>query len=1623
MNTLSRIILVFLFPILFFVFFPLQSVYAGDMSAWSTEVSVDIDNTSNTNNLTDYSVLVVLNTQSLIAGGSMESDGRDIRFTAAQNDDTTFLDYWMETDTVDTTSTRLWVQVGNIPASSHRTIYIYYGNSGAAAYSDPDATFIEFINFNTDGVLSYGGGQDAQPAQYEILDSGRTLRMYGNNWKASNTSLTLGGQQKLDFSFKNAGAQAEINGVGLDINSTDLNSNWFYKADGTQSWGSYSTSPVYSGSGDYERLGTVLDDFSGNFSYLVFSNDADAGQATNVYYRDVRVRKYSSPEPTATILLPITRINFTTTARTTYQSVVSSAITVETQDETVSAQKVSSDTTILLNSASATGEFSLTEDPFISIASVTIAAGFSQASFYCRDSTTGTHALTASENPDQGWTDGAQDMTIEDLGLGTDSATVVVDNSACGPQTNYQVLITLNTQALISQGKMQADGDDIRILDSDNTTPLNYWIQTGTVNSTSTRIWVKVPGIPALSTKSLYLYYNNALAGPFSSGETTFDHFVNFGDDGVISYGAGQDVQPSHYGVQDGGQTLHVWGNNWKATNFSLTLDGSQRIDLSFKNSGTQAEINGLGLDTEINGLNANWFYKADGTQAWGLYSTTPVYSGSDGFEDLSVILDDFSGSFSYLVLANDADAGQPTDVYYRDVRVRKNSVCEPSTNVEMPIHQIVFTSAGQTVLEDRASSLITVETQDEISGAQVVSCDSVIELSSTSLDGQFSLTSSPFNPILSVTILAGSSSASFYYRDSAVGVHTLTAAENPSRGWTDGQQVITVEQIELIGDYRMKMTVDNSACPDAKTDFQVLVMLDTQTLVANTKMNADGSDIRFVADDEITELSYWIQTGTMNTIATHLWVKVPVIPASGTQTFYLYYGNNSAAAASDGDRTFIEYVNFDQDGVISYGAGQDAQASNYDILDNTRTLRMYGNNWKATNAVLTLANNSRIDFSFRNTGTQAEINGIGLDTEINGLNANWFYKAHGTQSWGSYATGPVYSGSGGWEDLEIVLDDFSGNFSYLVFSNDADAGQATNVYYRDVRVRKHSACQPLVSIGAEESIISQMVFATTEQTVIQHKASAVMTVETRNSSGGAVNVTIDTVIELSSTSSGGVFSDSPAFTSTVTRVTIPSGQSSVDFYYRDSIVGTPTIIVSERPARGWADASQTITVLSSVEDFLVEVSSPQIAGEKFGMIITALDDKGAVAISYNEPVTLSVNYVSPNVGNGQLSTTSVASFVNGEATIVNQSYSNCGTINIVVTNDNDPSKTGASGNVFFAPFDYVIHLDDIDATASGGAAGQHAVNKPFTAGITARKADGNACTSYQGPASLTVNDAGPSVFAPGNITPEALAASDWNNGVADIGNVLYDRWGEVTISCRDDTLTTRMATSEPVMFIPEDFQLLLSDPLPSRTFYYMDEVFTLTVRARDYNHEGISNYQGRIDFSGEGLSLPEEYAFTEDDAGQHKFDVVGLEGREEAQVTVHDTAHIDVKGLSDVLSIKRAKIKVFSAQGPIGVLEVEVAVIDDKGDIIVEDDSTLFRIVLSEFFDDDSAESGAEDVQSIMTAGKATVMVSDYQAETVDVTANSVPELDSMTGTIIFGTVSGSGLSIQFHRELKDPE
>ncbi len=273
--------------------------------SWRYRMKINISYTGQ-GNLTEYTVNVTIDTQSLITQGKMSPNCSDIVFTYYnQTTESEYeIPYWIESG-CNTTNTVIWVRVPLIRNSTNETIYMYYGNPNAKIYYDPDDVFEYFVNFTKLGVQSaYGSGQDITPNNWEIVND-TILHLWGNNWKGvyyGPIKIEGDGSQILEL-YMNGTDTAEIYGVGFDVDLDNVNDarGSFYKFAGSQAWG-LTPDQSYTNFGNWQRVYAILDDFSGQYLYFIFSNDDDADSNGNVWYKNVRVRKYATPEPTATVI-------------------------------------------------------------------------------------------------------------------------------------------------------------------------------------------------------------------------------------------------------------------------------------------------------------------------------------------------------------------------------------------------------------------------------------------------------------------------------------------------------------------------------------------------------------------------------------------------------------------------------------------------------------------------------------------------------------------------------------------------------------------------------------------------------------------------------------------------------------------------------------------------------------------------------------------------------------------------------------------------------------------------------------------------------------------------------------------------------------------------------------------------------------------------------------------------------------------------------------------------------------------------------------------------------------------------------------------------------------------------
>lgn len=148
---------------------------------------------------------------------------------------------------------------------------------------------------------------------------------------------------------------------------------------------------------------------------------------------------------------------------------------------------------------------------------------------------------------------------------------VTVTNSTGSSISNLQKLITVDTASLISAGKLQSDCDDLRFADSSGTA-LSYYIDSG-CNSSSTKIWVKIPSLSTGDT-TIYMYYGNDTATQ-GSDATDFDNLVNLVGYWTLNDGSGSTATDSSINGNDGTLTNSpTWSSSGEFSN-AISFDGT----------------------------------------------------------------------------------------------------------------------------------------------------------------------------------------------------------------------------------------------------------------------------------------------------------------------------------------------------------------------------------------------------------------------------------------------------------------------------------------------------------------------------------------------------------------------------------------------------------------------------------------------------------------------------------------------------------------------------------------------------------------------------------------------------------------------------------------------------------------------------------------------------------------------------------------------------------------------------------------------------------------------------------------------------------------------------------------
>jgi hypothetical protein len=110
-----------------------------------------------------------------------------------------------------------------------------------------------------------------------------------------------------------------------------------------------------------------------------------------------------------------------------------------------------------------------------------------------------------------------QDMSMQQWKY---KRSIVISNKEDKTLSDYQVSFTFSADSLIAEGKLNSDLSDIRITSSDGITPLCFWIDRETNNSTT--MVAKIPRLAPNSEETIFMFYGNYSAQTVEDPDCTF---------------------------------------------------------------------------------------------------------------------------------------------------------------------------------------------------------------------------------------------------------------------------------------------------------------------------------------------------------------------------------------------------------------------------------------------------------------------------------------------------------------------------------------------------------------------------------------------------------------------------------------------------------------------------------------------------------------------------------------------------------------------------------------------------------------------------------------------------------------------------------------------------------------------------------------------------------------------------------------------------------------------------------------------------------------------------------------------------------------------------------------------
>lgn len=174
-----------------------------------------------------------------------------------------------------------------------------------------------------------------------------------------------------------------------------------------------------------------------------------------------------------------------------------------------------------------------------------------------------------------------------------------VINQAIGADVNYQVQITVvngsgsdSDDVVYSDNKTQTSFDDVRFVASDNTTSLDFWIETLNTGENAT-FWIEISANLTASATTIWMYYGNNAATSTSNAANTMLWYDDFNR---ATLGSAYTIENGSWSIENGSNLQQTSSIATYYSMFVTSLTSSTNYEMHYrwKAAGTLCDSGGI---------------------------------------------------------------------------------------------------------------------------------------------------------------------------------------------------------------------------------------------------------------------------------------------------------------------------------------------------------------------------------------------------------------------------------------------------------------------------------------------------------------------------------------------------------------------------------------------------------------------------------------------------------------------------------------------------------------------------------------------------------------------------------------------------------------------------------------------------------------------------------------------------------------------------------------------------------------------------------------------------------------------------------------------------------------------